>query len=375
MAYSNIEPAYLFDLPKRTPAGTPDPVSCPALMTPMIDMQRLDPFYTGDGSQSDIDGNALASYIERLTPVNNQKSAFMTLMQKAILEPVSRPDVSACIIKHLMNWATKGALQKNLLGPDDEYALFEGARINIDEQHHQAVLEIAWTTVAFSSAYTVALIGGDVTRYSRGLIDKWFGRLAQIMIHHMTPQNRQTTPIDAAWIDGTNSNRAYSIFCAVACSAVFTRNAEHWFWALDGLEKSLDTAPSDGKLPREIDRDDRALQYMSGASMPLIIHSELAARNGYKMSVGRRDKLAAICHFTARFHNDPVAVAAEVSVSTQVNTAAGLIGFGELAAHHFTARDPEVSAYMRAAVADDGPQSSTFWGMPWSWLWPDPATV
>ena len=173
------------------------------------------------------------------------------------------PAASACVLDNLDAWA-----QADALIPDDINHVGQAVR--------------KWALAASANAYlrvkSSAPQGSlDATKVAR--VEDWFERVADGVRDYYT--DREPRKIN---------NHDYWAAWAVMSSAVATNDCGDWSWSLNKFDEAMGQIEADGYLPKELSREDRALEYHNYAIQPLTLIAVMAEANGVPLRSQYQDQ-------------------------------------------------------------------------------------
>jgi poly(beta-D-mannuronate) lyase len=142
-------------------------------------------------------------------------------------------------------------------------------------------LASAWVSLKFSASKPLAAYPQQAQR-----IEAWFTRLAE-----QTVRDWSNLPLKQV------NNHSYWAAWAVMASAVALNRHDLFDWAVERFHVAATQVNSDGFLPNELRREQRALSYHNYALTPLVMIAAFAAANGVDL---REDEDAALRRLAER---------------------------------------------------------------------------
>jgi hypothetical protein len=336
---------------KKAETSNPQAASCPSIVPPMRDMSKLFGFYTGDGTQSQIDKEAMTRYSARVYRTAQLNKVLLQLDDRYFAMPAQRRAIALCIVRQLRVWAQAGGL----LGEIDDNDLMG---------HRQAILIGLWTSIAAANAFAIARTEPNLPVEDIEAIRRWFSQLADAFVAEFTPP-ATPRPEGFQWLDAT-ANHSHWAAAAVGILAVQIGDAGKLDWALKELPRALAGASPDGSLPHELGRGGRALQYHSFAMTALGLVVALADANGKKPDAAQEAALERIANFTLRAFKDPTVLAAKTG-REQIK-ATDLTSWMEIMRPHFSRTAPRLAGELDAAAAPFRPQRNELIGIDGAWF-------
>ncbi len=238
--------------------------SCPAVPKPVVDLD-VERFY-GDKAGSKVDAGKLAAHDAAVAPLTAFLREVTQNADKAVRRTArgSRDEVAACVLAWLEGWAKGGALLGSMKSQQAEY-------------------QRKWDFAGLSLAYVK--VRPFASPQQRAVIQAWLVRLAD--------QSR------AFFHDTGRSRNNHWYWLGLGFAAVGLDSPKHWEMARGIMRDAARDIAADGTLPKEMERQSRALFYHAFAVMPLVVMAEVAASRGedwYAFENGALHRLVAVTH-------------------------------------------------------------------------------
>jgi len=233
------------------------------VIPPSVGAMNFTSKYKGsDSARNELNEKAREAYLEASKTVRRLEKEVISSADDYQIDG-DGPEARDCVLNNLNGWA-----QANALLPED---------IN---QVGQAVRK--WGLAAAANAYLrVKLISPpdslDPKKTAR--IEAWFLQVAKGVRDYYS--NRDPKKVN---------NHDYWAAWAVMVTAVATGNCDDWAWSLQKFDEAMAQITTDGYLPKELSRRDRALEYLNYAMQPLTMMAIFAEVNG--VSVPEQDWMA-----------------------------------------------------------------------------------
>jgi poly(beta-D-mannuronate) lyase len=205
-----------------------------------------------DSARNELNKQAYQAYLDASKNVRQFEKQLMAAADDYQVDG-DGPEARDCVINNLNAWA-----QANALLPDE---------IN---QVGQAVRK--WALAAAANAYLRVKMSapeGALDPGKTARIERWFASLADGVRAYYTDREPRKV-----------NNHDYWAAWAVMASAVATGNCDDWAWSLRKFDEAMGQITSDGYLPKELSRQDRALEYLNYAMQPLTMIAVFAEVNG-----------------------------------------------------------------------------------------------
>jgi poly(beta-D-mannuronate) lyase len=263
-------------------ANAEGPPKCPVTTPPVIGLDLGSRYEDDDASRSDIDEDANNAVNKALKPLDSYVRSLASLIDD---EPKQgQPDIRyACLYRGLKSWADANALSD--LG-----------------------------TLNAKLAVSPRLAGISITYYQATQIVRPQPE-EQAAINHWLEQRaidvKSFFSDDAPQMASHNNLRAWAGL-AVGQIGVLTGNEELIRWGAESNQLVICSAESNGSLPLEMKRGDKALHYQLHAIAPLVVNAAVLNsrfKNSFAVCDGKLDR---IVDFTVTAINDPTVVGRQV---------------------------------------------------------------
>jgi poly(beta-D-mannuronate) lyase len=247
-------------------AGTPAAAApaCPPIRPPVINLD-VERFY-GDKAGTHVEPRKLAAHDAAVAPLTAFLREITQSADKALqrTSPRARQDMAACALRGLEAWAKGGALLGEMRSQQAEY-------------------QRKWDFTGLALAYVKLRPFATATQHQA--IHAWLVRLAD--------QSR------AFFDDPGKARNNHWYWLGLGLSAVGLESPRHWQMARAIMHDAARDITADGTLPKEMQRERRALFYHVFALMPLVVMAEVAASRGedwYAFEGGALHRLVATTH-------------------------------------------------------------------------------
>jgi poly(beta-D-mannuronate) lyase len=264
--------------------------SCPPVPAPVVDLD-VERFY-GDKAGSKVDATKLAAHDAAVAPLAAFLREVTQNADKAMRRTSkrSRDEVAACTLTWLEGWAKGGALLGVMKSQQSEY-------------------QRKWDFTGLALAYVK--VRPFASPQQRVVIQGWLVRLAD--------QSR------AFFDDPGRTRNNHWYWLGLGLAAVGLDSPKHWEMARNIMRDAARDVAADGTLPKEMERQGRALFYHAFAVMPLVVMAEIGASRGedwYGVRAGALHRLVATTH-AGLVEPATFARLAGVAQERPVNTRAG----------------------------------------------------
>jgi poly(beta-D-mannuronate) lyase len=238
--------------------------SCPPVPKPVVDLD-IERFY-GDKAGSKVDPAKLATHDAAVAPLTAFLREVTQNADKAVRRTStrSRSEIAACSLIWLETWAKGGALLGVMKTQQSEY-------------------QRKWDFTGLALAYVK--VRPFASPEQRTVIQAWLVRLADAG--------------RAFFDDPARSRNNHWYWLGLGLAAVGLDSPKHWEMARGIMQDAARDIAADGTLPKEMERQGRALFYHAFAVMPLVVMAEVAASRGedwYALENGALHRLVATTH-------------------------------------------------------------------------------
>lgn len=336
---------YPLQLQNTPPAGLtsdPAPFRCPGPTPAMTDMSKLLTFYQAGATQSVVNKEAMATYVNRTKLVDAVSAKLQAMTIRALSSPAVRPAIGACIMRQIRLWADRNALLGNL---DD----------NQPKDRRQGILIGVWNTSSFTDAYAVATQAKTVTQDQRKSVQKWFAAISDAIIAEFTPPAEPRRKEDR-WLDN-DANTRYWAAGSVGLLAVSLQDRKKFDWSMAGLRSGLSHVGDDGGFPLELARGGKALHYQSFAMRALTVLVALADANGVVLSAEDEKRLVSATRFTVEMYKNPEVLAKRLGYEQAMPKISDWLA---VLAPHIRRTDPALADDMERLIEPERPITSAY---------------
>lgn len=241
-------PVGYYQIPEASSSGSYD---CEIVEPHRRSMNFTSKYQGSDNARNELNKEAYQAYQEASATIRRFEKRVIATANDYQVDG-DGPEARACLIDNLNTWAEADALL-----PDDINHVGQAVR--------------KWALAAAANAYLRVKSSApenavDAAKAAR--IESWFERVADGVRDYYT--DREPRKIN---------NHDYWAAWAVMASAVATDDYGDWQWSLGKFEQAMGQIASDGYLPKELSREDRALEYHNYAMQPLTLIAVFAEVN------------------------------------------------------------------------------------------------
>ena len=240
--------------------------ACPSPSPPVVDLD-VERFY-GDKAGSKIDAGKLASHDAAVAPLTAFLREVTQDADKALrrTSPKSQMDMAQCAMSWLTSWARAKALLGRMATPQAEY-------------------QRKWDFTGIALAYVKLKPFADADQ--RAVIEPWLVSLADRSRAFFDDPQR------------ARNNHWYWLGLGLAAVGIGADSPRHWDMARGIMSDAARDIAANGTLPKEMERQSRALFYHAFTVMPLVVAAELGASRGedwYALDDGALHRLVKATH-------------------------------------------------------------------------------
>lgn len=205
-----------------------------------------------DSARNELNEDAYQSYLDATKAIRSFEKEVIAAADDYQVDG----DGSAardCVLENLDAWA-----QANALLPEEINHVGEAVR--------------KWALASAANAYLRVKLSSDGAAFNderTARIENWFDDVADGVRGYYTDREPRKV-----------NNHDYWAAWAVMSTSVATGNCSHWGWSMAKFEEAMRQITEDGYLPKELSREDRALEYLNYAMQPLTIVAVFAEVNG-----------------------------------------------------------------------------------------------
>jgi poly(beta-D-mannuronate) lyase len=245
------------------------PATAQACMPAPPAVRDLDiPRFYADAAGTKVDPAAAAAHEKAVAPLNAFVRQVTQDADKALrrASPKSQAELAICVLAWIEAWARGDA--------------WLGAM-----QTQQAEYQRKWDLAGVSLAYLK--LQRFATAEQRTVIDPWLQRFADTCRAFFDNPAR------------SRNNHWYWLGLGMAAVGLVTDSPRHWEAARAIMRDAAADIRADGALPKELERQGRALYYHAFTLVPLVVMAELAASRGedwYALNDGAIHRLARLTH-------------------------------------------------------------------------------
>lgn len=253
-------PAGYYQIPElRKNAGDYD---CDTVAPHVGSLSFTSKYEGSDSARNELNEEALAAYKEASEKIRTFEK---TVVAAADDYQVDGDGTAArdCVMDNLDQWASAGALLH-------------------EEVNHVGEAVRKWALAASANAYLrvkSAAPEGSLDPGQSERIEAWFRQLVDGVRNYYTDRPLRKV-----------NNHDYWAAFAVISAAVATGDCDDWGWALAKFDEAMGQITEEGYLPKELSREDRALEYLNYAMQPLTLIAVFAEVNGESVYERYREK-------------------------------------------------------------------------------------
>jgi len=241
-------PVGYYQIPEAASGGSYD---CEIVEPHRGSMNFTSKYQGSDSARNELNKQAYQAYQEASATIRRFEKRMIATANDYQVDG-DGPAARDCLIDNLNTWAQAEALM-----PDDINHVGQAVRKWALAASANAYLRVK------SSAPENALDSAKVAR-----IEGWFERVSDGVREYYT--DREPRKIN---------NHDYWAAWAVMASAVATNDCGDWRWSLSKFDQAMGQIATDGYLPKELSREDRALEYHNYAMQPLTLMAVFAEVN------------------------------------------------------------------------------------------------
>ncbi|MEE3118326.1 MAG: alginate lyase family protein [Pseudomonadota bacterium] len=270
-------PVGYYQMPEPSTGGSYD---CDIVQPHRGDMNFTSKYQGSDSARNELNQEAYQAYQEASATIRHFEKQVIAAADDYQVDG-DGPAARDCVLDNLDTWAQADALM-----PDDINHVGQAVRKWALAAAANAYLRVK------SSAPEAALDPAQVAR-----IDGWFERVADGVRDYYTDREPRKV-----------NNHDYWAAWAVMASAVATDDCGDWSWSLAKFDEAMGQIRSDGYLPKELSREDRALEYHNYAMQPLTLIALFAEVNGVDLHEQYRGAFEQLAQNVVDGLDDPAAL-------------------------------------------------------------------
>ncbi|WP_166269556.1 alginate lyase family protein [Marinobacter caseinilyticus] len=242
-------PVGYYQIPERRDGGSYD---CEVVAPHQGDMNFTSKYEGSDSARNELNNEAYQAYREASKTIRSFEKTVIAAADDYQVDG-DGPEARACVLDNLDAWA-----QADSLLPDDINHVGQAVR--------------KWALAAAANAYLRVKLSSsesalDAARGER--IERWLSQVADAARGYYSDREPRKV-----------NNHDYWAAWAVMTAAVATGDCSNWDWSLGKFDDAMHQISSDGYLPKELSREDRALEYLNYAMQPLTLIAVFAEVNG-----------------------------------------------------------------------------------------------
>lgn len=245
-------PLGYYQIPDPREGGT---YECETVPPHTGDMDFTSKYQGSDSARNELNESAYQEYLKASKAIRAFEKGVIAAADDYQVDG-DGPAARDCVLTNLDNWA-----QADALLPDNINHVGQAVR-----KWALAAAANAYLRVKLSSSDTAL----DPARLER--IESWFSRLGDgVRAYYSDRDPRKVNNHDywAAW--------------AVMSASVGTGDCDDWNWSIGKFEEAMGQITPEGYLPKELSRQDRALEYLNYAMQPLTMLAVFAEVNKHSV--------------------------------------------------------------------------------------------
>ncbi|MBW7472192.1 alginate lyase family protein [Marinobacter sp. M216] len=242
-------PIGYYQIPEARDGGSYD---CKVIEPYQGSMSFTSKYEGSDSARNELNEDAYQAYLDATKTIRGFEKTVIAGADDYQVDG-DGPAARDCVLENLDTWAQADALLP-------------------DEINHVGQAVRKWALAAAANAYLRVKLSSDdsalaTDRLNR--IEAWFDEVANGVRGYYTDREPRKV-----------NNHDYWAAWAVMATSVATENCDHWNWSMSKFEEAMGQISSDGYLPKELSRQDRALEYLNYAMQPLTAIAVFAEVNG-----------------------------------------------------------------------------------------------
>lgn len=304
---------------RRSDAGVVmAPIVCPPPPPPQTIVTGRVFYMPGTGS-AQINPAARAADEAMAASINNYMAFVVRTADDYMRSRPADPTRATCVVRWLDAWASAGALLK---APDQQGRYLRN-----------------WTQADLAIAYLTVRDAPHLDGAAKQRVERWFAVLG--------------AAVNADFRDGWERNNHLHWAAVSAVSAgVITDDHALFDWGVSTVRAVLAEIQSDGTLPLELARRDKALGYHVFAMQALALVATFAARNGTDLWHAEGGALLRLGDLLVRDLQNPSLIGAKAGYLQDTHDLQGWPSRQALSwaePYYAVSRDPRLIPYLRAA--------------------------
>lgn len=246
------------------------------------DMDFTSKYEGSDSARNELNEAAYQEYLKASENIRGFEKAVIAAADDYQVDG-DGPAARDCVLDNLEQWASADALLPE----------------NINHVG-QAVRK--WALAASANAYLRVKLSSSETALEPERMDRiedWLSRVVGGVREYYTDREPRKV-----------NNHDYWAAWAVMSASVATGNCDDWSWSHAKFDEAMGQITSDGYLPKELSREDRALEYLNYAMQPLTLLAVFAEVNDTPAYDGNRERFVKLAQNVVDGLEEPDRIAA-----------------------------------------------------------------
>lgn len=253
--------------------------TCPEAPEPYVGALDFPSKYEGSGkARNEVNDTSNAEYKRRSRPITDLEKGVNKLVGQYI--DSGRPEILQCAL----GWYTRWADARGLQGKAETHTGKSSRKWAL------AALSGAWLHLKFSASQPLAAHPAETRK-----VDAWLGQLADTVVSEWDIDQ----PAERI------NNHFYWSGWAVMATAVALDRRDLFDWSVKIYRRFASQADSNGYLPNELARQNRALGYHNFAITPLAMIAAFGKANGLDLPEAGNGALGRLANRTLQGIRDP----------------------------------------------------------------------
>jgi poly(beta-D-mannuronate) lyase len=242
---------------------------------PLISLDVKSKYKQDDTHKATLDEEANQTYSEAVEPLRNYGKALVRIANAYVRSEMKNTAAAACGLTWLDTWAKAGALT--------------------EMRSKQATLNQGQAVGGFALAYLQIRNAPGLDHDQKKRVESWLDKLGHQVAESMDNNDG---------VSGRNNHRYWNGLSAIA-AGVATGDQKLIKWGADSARIGISQITSDGTLPLELNRAQRARDYHNFAAEPLIATAELARTQGINLYAENDRALSRLVNRVVESFTDP----------------------------------------------------------------------
>ena len=266
---------YLVPAPATDSVQADPEYGCDTPALPVISLGVPSKYRQDDPRRATLDESANQTYSKAVQPLREYGKTLAKIANAYVKSNPKNPAAAACALTWLNHWAAAEAMT--------------------DMRSQQASLNQGQAVAGFALAYLQIRNAPALAKEQKKRVEDWLKVLGRQVAASMD-KNRGTS--------GKNNHRYWNGLSAIAAGVA---TGDKWLidWGADSARIGISQIAPDGTLPLELKRAQRARDYHTFATEPLIAIAELAHTQGIDLYAENKQALARLVSRVVESFGDP----------------------------------------------------------------------